>query len=324
MGNPHNVPQHLGDIMSLSAPRIKILAVDDSAVSRKSIEHCLSGELYNLLFAKNGREALALFASHEPAVVITDWDMPDIGGLELCRRIRCDFPDFHSHLIVLSGNTDKEHVVEGLAAGADDYLTKPFHAGELVARVEVGRRIVELHRQIQEKNRLLEEMALTDSLTGLPNRRAVDVWAPRELSAAARHGFSVWMVMADLDSFKNVNDTFGHDAGDTVLKQFATILATNTRHSNICARLGGEEFLLIITHGDKEDAKTAVERIRKQFESTKFTFGNSTTSVTASFGIAGFCGGKPLALNTLVSRADAALYTAKRNGRNKLVFDDDV
>ena len=204
--------------MSLSAPCIKILAVDDSAVSRKLIEHCLSGEPYKLLFAKNGREALALFASHDPAVVITDWDMPDIGGLELCRRIRCDFPDFHSHLIVLSGNTDKEHVVEGLAAGADDYLTKPFHAGELVARVEVGRRIVELHRQIQEKNRLLEEMALTDSLTGLPNRRAVDVWAPRELSAAARHGFSVWMVMADLDLFKKVNDTFGHDAGDTVLQ----------------------------------------------------------------------------------------------------------
>jgi two-component system, cell cycle response regulator len=306
--------------MGLSPQCIKILAVDDSAVSRKSIEHCLSGELYRLLFAKNGREALAVFAEHEPAVVITDWDMPDIGGLELCRRIRCDFPHFHSHLIVLSGNTDKEHIVEGLAAGADDYLTKPFHAGELVARVEVGRRIVELHRQIQHKNRLLEEMALTDALTGLPNRRAVDVWAPRELSAAARHGFCVWMVMADLDLFKKVNDTFGHDAGDTVLKSFATILATNTRQSNICARLGGEEFLLMITHSDKQDAKTVVERIRKQFESTKFTFGSSTTSVTASFGIAGFCGSKPPELNALVSRADAALYTAKRKGRNRLEF----
>jgi diguanylate cyclase (GGDEF)-like protein len=320
MGDSHD----LGDVMGFSPQCIKILAVDDSAVSRKLIEHCLSGEPYSLLFAKNGREALVLFAEHEPTVVITDWDMPDIGGLELCRRIRCDFPDFHSHLIVLSGNTEKEHVVEGLAAGADDYLTKPFHAGELVARVEVGRRIVELHRQIQQKNRLLEEMALTDSLTGLPNRRAVDVWAPRELSAAARHGFSIWMVIADLDLFKKVNDTFGHDAGDTVLKSFATILATNTRQSNICARLGGEEFLLMITHSDKQDAKTAVERIRKQFESTKFTFGNSTTSVTASFGIAGFCGREVPELNALVSRADAALYTAKRKGRNQVVFDDNV
>jgi PleD family two-component response regulator len=202
--------------MGLSSECIKILAVDDSAVSRKSIEHCLAGELYSLLFAKNGREALDLFAEHAPAVVITDWDMPDIGGLELCRRIRRDFPDFHSHLIVLSANTDKEHVVEGLAAGADEYLTKPFHAGELLARVAVGRRIVELHRQIQQKNRLLEEMALTDALTGLPNRRAVDVWASRQLSAAARHGFSIWIVMADLDLFKKINDTFGHEAGDTV------------------------------------------------------------------------------------------------------------
>jgi two-component system, cell cycle response regulator len=306
--------------MALSPQCIKILAVDDSAVSRKAIEHCLSGGLYTLLFAKDGREALALFAAQEPAVVITDWDMPDIGGLELCRRIRGDFPHFHSHLIVLSGNREKEHVVEGLAAGADDYLTKPFHAGELVARVEVGRRIVELHREIQQKNRLLEEMALTDNLTGLPNRRAVDVWAPRELSAAARYRFSVWMVMADLDLFKKVNDTFGHDAGDTVLKSFATILATNTRQSNICARWGGEEFLLMITHGNKHDAKTAVERIGKQFGSTKFSFGNSNTSVTASFGIAGFCGSKPPELNTLVSRADAALYVAKRKGRNRVEF----
>jgi two-component system cell cycle response regulator len=108
--------------------------------------------------------------------------------------------------------------VEGFAAGADDYLTKPFHPGELVARIAVGRRIVELHREIQAKNLLLEEMALTDALTGLPNRRAVDVWASRELSAAARHDFPFWVVMADLDHFKKVNDTYGHDAGDTVLR----------------------------------------------------------------------------------------------------------
>ena len=307
--------------MDASSQSLKILAVDDSAVSRKLVEHSLLGDRYSVLFAKDGREALALFAEHHPAVVITDWDMPDIGGLELCRRIRRDFQGFHSHLILLSGNTDKEHIVEGLAAGADDYLTKPFHAGELVARVEVGCRIVELHRQIQAKNRLLEEMALTDTLTSLPNRRALDVWAPRQLSAAARHGFSVWVVMADLDLFKKVNDTFGHDAGDTVLKSFAKLLAANTRQSDICARLGGEEFLLMITHADKKNAKMVVERIRQQFESKKFTFGNSTITVTASFGIAGFCGTKPPDLNALVSRADAAMYAAKHNGRNRIEFE---
>lgn len=307
--------------MDVSSHSFKILAVDDSAVSRKLVEHSLLGDRYSVLFAKDGREALAMFAEHYPAVVITDWDMPDIGGLELCKRIRRDFEGFYSHLILLSGNTDKEHVVEGLAAGADDYLTKPFHAGELVARVEVGRRIVDLHRQIQAKNRLLEEMALTDALTGLPNRRALDVWAPRQLSAAARHHFSIWVVMADLDLFKKVNDTYGHDAGDTVLKGFAEILKANTRQSDICARLGGEEFLVMLSHAEKEGTKTTVERIRKQFESKKFTLGNNIITATASFGVAGFRGTKPPDLNALVARADTALYAAKHKGRNRMEFE---
>ena len=309
--------------MDVSTQPFKILAVDDSAIFRKLVEHSLSGERYSVLFAKDGREALGLFAEHQPAVVITDWDMPDIGGLELCRRIRREFQGFYSHLILLSSNTDKEQVVEGLAAGADDYLTKPFHAAELVARVEVGRRIVHLHRQVQAKNRLLEEMALTDALTGLPNRRALDVWAPRQLSAAARHDFSIWVVMADFDLFKKVNDTYGHDAGDTVLKSFAEILIANTRQSNFCARFGGEEFLVILSHTDKEGTKTAVERIRKQFESTKFAFGNSTVTATASFGIAGFRGTQPPDLNALVARADTALYAAKHKGRNRIEFELD-
>jgi two-component system, cell cycle response regulator len=302
---------------------LTVLAVDDSAVYRKMVEHSLSREQYRVLFAKDGREALDLFAKYQPAVVISDWDMPHIGGLELCRRIRRDFRDPHSHLILLTGNTEKEQVVEGLAAGADDYLTKPFNPGELVARVEVGRRIVELHREIQAKNRLLEEMALTDALTGLPNRRAVDVWASRQLSAAARHGFPFWVVMADVDLFKKVNDTYGHDAGDIVLKTFAEILKTSTRQSDICARLGGEEFLVMITHSDKEGTTTAIERIRKQFENTKFTFGDSTATATASFGIAGFRGTKCPNWNALVACADDALYAAKHRGRNRIEFELD-
>jgi two-component system, cell cycle response regulator len=309
--------------MNPSVQPFTVLAVDDSAISRKLVEHSLSGAGYSVLLAKNGREALDLFAQHRPAVVVTDWSMPDIGGLEICRCIRRDFQDFHSHLILLTGNTDKEQVVEGLAAGADDYLTKPFHSGELVARVEVGRRIVALHREIQTKNRLLEEMALTDALTGLPNRRAVDVWASRQLSAAARHGFPFWAVMADLDLFKGVNDTYGHDAGDTVLKTFAEILKTHTRQSDICARLGGEEFLVMMTHADKEGTKIAVERVRKQFENTKFTFGDRTLAATASFGIAGFHGTKPPDWNALVVCADAVLYTAKHKGRNRIEFEQD-
>jgi diguanylate cyclase (GGDEF)-like protein len=311
------------ETMNPSSQQFTVLAVDDSVIYRKLVEQSLSGDRYRVLFAKNGREALDLFAEHQPAVVITDWDMPGIGGLELCRRIRRDFQGFHSHLILLTANTDKAQVIEGLAAGADDYLTKPFHSGELLARVEVGRRIVDLHREVQAKNRLLGEMTLTDSLTGLPNRRAVDLWASRQLSAAARHDFPFWVVMIDLDCFKKINDTYGHDAGDTVLKTFADILKTRTRQSDICGRLGGEEFLLMMTHTDKEQLKTAVGRIRKQFENTNITFGDKTITATASFGIAGFRGTKAPEWNTLVARADAVLYVAKHKGRNRIEFEQD-
>ncbi|MFZ0997458.1 MAG: diguanylate cyclase, partial [Candidatus Sulfotelmatobacter sp.] len=211
-----------------------------------------------------------------------------------------------------------------LAAGADDYLTKPFHAGELQARVRVGCRIVDLHREVQDKNRQLEEMALTDSLTGLPNRRAIDFWASRELSAAVRHDFPIWVVLADLDHFKSINDTHGHDAGDIVLKKFAEILKSNTRSSNICGRLGGEEFLVVITHVQKENATIAIERIRKQFAAQKFTVGRRTFGATASFGIAGIRATARPDFTDLVTRADAALYAAKRQGRNRIEFETET
>jgi two-component system chemotaxis response regulator CheY len=261
-----------------------------------------------------------LFIEHQPALVITDWSMPDISGIELCQRIRRDHHHFYAYVILLTGNTDKEEVIEGLAAGADDYLTKPFHSGELQARVRVGRRIADLHREVQDKNRQLEEMALTDSLTGLPNRRAIDFWASRELSAAVRHDFPIWVVMADLDHFKSINDAHGHDAGDTVLKTFAEILKSNTRSSNICGRMGGEEFLVVLTHAEKENAAIAIERIRKQFAAQKFTVAGSTFGATASFGMAGIHG-TACDFSDLVARADAALYVAKRQGRNRIEFE---
>lgn len=247
--------------------------------------------------------------------------MPDISGLELCKSIRRDFQQSYSYLILLTSNTDKEQVVEGLASGADDYLTKPFHPGELLARVGVGRRIIELHRQVEAKSRQLEELALTDPLTGLSNRRAIDLWASTQLSAAARHDFPIWAVMADLDRFKGINDTHGHEAGDTVLKSFAEILRANTRKSNVCARLGGEEFLLVLTHAEREQVAIVIERIRRRFETKDFTFDNHAIRVIASFGAAGFLGPQPPQFNTLLARADAALYSAKDKGRNRLEFD---
>ncbi len=298
----------------------KVLVADDSSVYRRLVEHALSKEQYTVLFAKNGHQAIDLFAEHQPPLVITDWMMPDITGIELCGRIRREFPTSYTYIIILTGMTDTDKVVSGLAAGADDYLTKPFHPDELLARLGVGRRIVDLHRQIESKNRLLEELALTDALTGLPNRRAADAWAARQLEGAARYGFPFWVAMADLDRFKSVNDMYGHGAGDTVLKKFAQILKANTRSSNICARIGGEEFLLVLTHIEKESVEVAIGRIREQLETQRFSFGDRSLSVTASFGISGFQGRKAPDFNLLVNKADLALYSAKHNGRNRMEF----
>lgn len=300
---------------------LQILVVDDSPIYRKLMQQSLAGEPHRVLVAKNGLEALRMFAEYQPAIVITDWTMPDISGPDLCRRIRQEFREHYSYILLVTSNSNKEQVIEGLAAGADDYITKPFHSGELVARVGVGRRIIELHRQIEAKNRQLEELALTDPLTGLANRRAIDLWVEHQLRAAARHKFAIWVVMADLDRFKSVNDTFGHDAGDSVLKGFAEVLKSNTRGSDMCGRLGGEEFLLVVTHVNREQVTIALDRIRARFEAREFSLGDTATHVTASFGVAGFNGSRPLEFSDLLARADSALYVAKSNGRNRVEFD---
>jgi diguanylate cyclase (GGDEF)-like protein len=301
-----------------SAREFKVLVADDSRIYRKLVEDTLSEKQYALLFAKSGREAIDLFSEHQPSLVITDWMMPDLSGIELCEHIRNHSKQTYTYLIILTGITEKDKLVKGLAAGADDYLTKPFHSDELLARVGVGHRIVELHRQLEAKNLLLEELALTDSLTGLPNRRAIEHWAIRQLSGAARYGFSFLVVMADLDHFKAVNDTYGHDAGDSVLKKFSEILRANSRRSDICGRIGGEEFLFILTHTTQENARVVIERIRAELEATRFDFDGSSLTVTASFGLAGFEGTRAPDFNRLVGQADAALYAAKRTGRNRI------
>src|SRR6266852_4379325 len=301
-----------------AARDFKVLVADDSPIYRKLVEHALAEKKYAVLFAKSGREAIDLFSEHQPSLVITDWMMPDLSGIELCEHIRNHPRQTYTYLIILTGITEKNKLVKGLAAGADDYLTKPFHSDELLARVGVGRRIVELHRQLAAKNLLLKELALTDALTGLPNRRAIEDWATRQLSGAARYGFPFWVALADLDHFKTVNDTHGHDAGDTVLKAFSEILKRNSRRSDICGRIGGEEFLFVLTHATEEGAKRVIERVRAELGATKFNFDGNSLTVTASFGLAGFVGTRAPDFNRLVAQADAALYSAKRQGRNRV------
>jgi two-component system, cell cycle response regulator len=300
----------------------KVLIVDDSAVYRKLLEQqVLALESCSIVVARSGQEAIEIFETQRPSLVITDWVMPDLTGIELCQKIRAAGHDY-TYIIILTSNADKKDIVKGFSAGADDYLTKPFDQDELLARIRVGMRLVDLQRQIETKNRQLEELALTDPLTGLPNRRAVVAWADRQLEAAARHGFPFWVLLMDLDHFKTVNDTYGHEAGDAVLKKFAEILQANTRSSEISGRIGGEEFLQAMTFSEQEGVRIAAERIRQQLAEETFHFGGSTFQVTASFGAAGFSGNKAPEFGALVGLADVALYRAKHLGRNRVEIDE--
>ena len=315
----------LGGKSASESGSLKMLIADDSPLYRKIVEEALHAIPLQVISASTGRQAIQLFAEHSPDVVVLDRIMADLTGPEVCRRLRKMAPDLQPYIVMLTGSADKESVVEAFEAGADDYVTKPFHDGELMARVRVGLRYRELYREVGAKNKLLEELALSDSLTGLPNRRAIESWAVRELESATRYGFPAWVVMADIDRFKHVNDTFGHAAGDAVLKEFARILRANTRSSEMCGRLGGEEFVVILTHTTRAGALKAVERIRAGFEMTPFTFSGCSLMVTASFGIAGFEKERgPVTLNALLSSADQALYDAKRGGRNRCEIANDV
>ncbi len=295
-----------------------VLVADDSSVYRKFVEHALAEDSCSVSFASSGHQAIEILEREHPDLVVTDWMMPDLTGIELCQRIRTNAESAYTYVIILTSNAEKENVVKGLSAGADDYLTKPFDRNELLARVHVGRRLIDLHRQIEAKNKLLEELALTDPLTGLPNRRAIEDWSARQLSGAARHGFPMWVVLMDLDHFKSVNDNYGHDAGDTVLKKFGEVLRANTRLSDISGRIGGEEFLLVLTHADESNVVVVLDRIRKQLSAERFEWNGSAINVTASFGVAGFSGKKAPEFKRLLKQADAALYRAKDLGRDRV------
>jgi two-component system chemotaxis response regulator CheY len=300
----------------LLASPYEVLVVDDSPFYRRLVEQLLSSGPYSLLFAKNGEEAVKLFHEREPCIVVSDWVMPDLTGPELCERIRANANGAYTYVILMTSKAERANVVQGLQAGADDYLTKPFDSAEMLARIGVGRRIIDLNRELVAKSQRLEEAARTDPLTGLPNRRAIEEWASKQLRGAARHGFSYWVIVGDLDCFKSINDTFGHHAGDAVLRQFADILKKNTRASDICGRLGGDEFLMVLTYVSAGYIEATVNKFRQQLAELSFPFQGKSVNVTASFGVAGFYGKDSGEFSDLVREADRMLYEAKRSGRN--------
>jgi two-component system, cell cycle response regulator len=302
--------------MSQPTAPYELLVVDDSPVYRKLVEQVLSSQPYSLLFARDGAEAIKLFEDRSPSFIITDWMLPDFSGFELCQRVRADNSRPYCYIIVMTSSREKGHVVKGLEAGADDYLTKPFDPEEMLARIGVGRRIIDLNRELAIKTQKMEEAARTDPLTGLPNRRAIEEWAAKQMRGAARHGFPLWVALGDIDNFKQINDTFGHDAGDIVLKTFADLLKRCTRASDICGRLGGDEFVLVLTHVEASNIEETVNRFRGHFAALSFPLQGKSVQVTASFGVAGVESNESQEFGALLSKADQMLYEAKRAGRN--------
>ena len=302
---------------SLQNP-IRILIAEDSPLCQKLVETALTNQPYEIHFAANGQEALRMFEAERPDILIADWMIPPPSGVELCREVRKRAGGY-TYVILMTSKSETENLIEGLEAGADDYVTKPFDAGELLARIRVGSRVIAMSREIETRNAALEEAIRTDYLTGLPNRKAVEEFASKQLEAARRHGFPLWIVVADLDKFKLVNDTYGHVAGDQAIQSFAELLRANTRTSDISGRLGGDEFLLVISHGEKKAILQTIDRLRADFASERFDFAGHEIQITASFGIAGFQAASDKTVADLLIRADKALYSAKSAGRNQVV-----
>jgi two-component system chemotaxis response regulator CheY len=303
---------------SLLTPALDVLVADDSAAYQKRFEQILGAASYSVSYASNASEAVAIFREKSPSIVITDWFAPACSGLDLCRYIRADKSSPYTYVILVSSHRGDEGVLEALAAGADDYLDKPFNPEEMRARIGVGRRIVELHRKLRDQSAQLEEVARTDALTGLPNRRAIEEWASKQLRGAARHGFPMWVVLGDLDAFKEINDTFGHEAGDMVLCTFADTLRRLTRISDMLGRLGGDEFLIVISHVSAVNIELAINRFRELLGAMTFPFGGQSVRISATFGVAGSESGSIRDFDLLVRKADEMLYQAKRAGRNRV------
>jgi two-component system, cell cycle response regulator len=297
---------------------VKILIVEDEPVSRRLLEATLCRWNYEVVATVDGREAWEVLQQPDaPNLVISDWMMPDMDGLELCNKIRESEKLGYTYLIMLTAKGRKEDVIKGLEAGADDYLTKPFDHEELRCRVKIGERIINLERRILQ-------LANTDSLTGVLNRRAFMEKIETEVERAIREDSPLSLIITDLDHFKNVNDQHGHQAGDLVLQEFAEQLCALSRQYDFVGRYGGEEFAICFPGADDVNVSFIAERMRKQVEEMRILAADSSCciQITASFGAAALLRKSEESVSSLIARADDALYKAKRSGRNCVCLAD--
>jgi len=298
---------------------VKVLIADDSIVSRHLLEVTLRKWGYDVTVACDGAEALQILQREDaPALVILDWMMPGISGLEVCRRIRARGSEPYIYILLLTSKSQKEDLIEGMDAGADDYITKPFDQNELQVRLRAGNRLVRLQAELLAAREALREQATRDSLTRLWNRNAILEALSRELARAWRQSSPLGVVMVDLDNFKHINDNHGHLAGDVMLREAARRMQNGVRQYDSVGRYGGEEFLALLPKTELAGATQSAERLRAAIGASELPWSNVRLRVTASFGVAQLRSGE-LTDEALLKRADTALLEAKSTGRNRVL-----
>jgi two-component system, cell cycle response regulator len=298
-----------------------VLLAEDDPVARMLTARLLKKAGYEVVAVADGGAALeALRASFFP-VILTDWEMPVLDGLGVVAAVRGgDWPGY-IFTILLTGRDSHESVVAGLEAGADDYLTKPVDEAELLARMKTGWRIAELELRLRAAREEAVKLSLTDALTGVNNRRFLSDSLPSEVTRARRFDRPLSIVMCDIDHFKRVNDTYGHPAGDEVLRAFAAMLADKVRVDvDWVARFGGEEFVIVLPETDLDGAVLVAERLRAATAALEVRHDDQLLRVTSSFGVASVCAPWPegAVADELLTQADLCLYLSKKQGRDRV------
>lgn len=300
-----------------------ILIVEDDPVSRSLLELYLDQEGYTYVSAQNGREALELFDTQRFSIVITDWLMPEIDGTELCRAIRSQARDYYTCIILLTSKRSPDELIEGLEAGADDYVVKPVNPGELRVRLKGCRRILDLENSLLESLAEIRQLSIHDHLTGAFNRSYLDQQLAHEIQRAYRYSHQLSLIICDLDHFKKINDTYGHQTGDEVLKMCVQNISHSIRHNiDWVARYGGEEFIIALPETDVMGCAVVAERMRERIATVPCISSGKSISMTASFGTATLfpnLNSDRKSPEELIRHADACLYRAKQTGRNRVV-----
>jgi diguanylate cyclase (GGDEF)-like protein len=294
-----------------------VFIADDDPVSRTLLKSTLERFGHEVLAVSDGTAAKAeLQRPNAPRLAILDWMMPGCDGLDVCRAVR-ERSDAYIYIILLTARDSPEDVVAGLDAGADDFLTKPFNAGELRARLRSGTRVLDLQTGLLEAQEALRVHATRDHLTGLWNRRMILELLEQELNRARREQQAFAIALLDIDRFKSINDAHGHSVGDLVLRESAAAIRSQLREYDAVGRFGGEEFLVLLPGCNTDAGRVSAERVRMKISAAAVQAGDVTVPVTISLGVAS-TDAVGTEANALLEAADAALYRAKENGRNRV------